>query len=263
VLEVNAIYFILLVEGFALLALILLVWVVIALFRLRGKRRSIADLERRLGVRLVERDRGGVRPTAAGRALLRPARQVLQAERNARMAVESLAGLLSGTLVVGGSTTPSSYVVPELFRRFHAMHPGVALQMVTADSRDVIEMVRGADVEVALVGARPHTEDLHYHEMGADRIVPGHGPVTDDDGVRALRGYLVALEAEARKRYDAGLPVREAARDIALDDYASWGDAERIVVNLATLYREFGDPSPPPSPVELFAWMAELRRDRP
>jgi glyoxylase-like metal-dependent hydrolase (beta-lactamase superfamily II) len=98
--------------------------------------------------------------------------------------------------------------------------------------------------------------------MGAASIVPGHGPVTDDAGVRALREYLVTLEAEARKRYDAGLPVREAARDISLADYASWGDAERIAVNVSTLYREFGDPAPPPSPVELFAWMAELRRDR-
>jgi glyoxylase-like metal-dependent hydrolase (beta-lactamase superfamily II) len=69
------------------------------------------------------------------------------------------------------------------------------------------------------------------------------------------------IRDEAR-RYDAGLPVREAARDISLADYASWGDAERIAVNVATLYREFGDPAPPPGPLELFGWMAELARDR-
>jgi cyclase len=98
--------------------------------------------------------------------------------------------------------------------------------------------------------------------MQARTIVPGHGPLTDDDGVRALRDYLVTLEAEARRRYDAGLPLREAMRDITLEDYAAWGDAERIAVNVATLYREFGDPAPAPGPLELFAWMAELKRDR-
>jgi glyoxylase-like metal-dependent hydrolase (beta-lactamase superfamily II) len=93
-------------------------------------------------------------------------------------------------------------------------------------------------------------------------VVPGHGPITDLAGVARVREYLVYIRDEARRRYDAGLPAREAARDISLADYASWGDAERIAVNVATLYREFGDPSPPPGPLELFGWMAELVRDR-
>jgi cyclase len=99
--------------------------------------------------------------------------------------------------------------------------------------------------------------------MDAETIVPGHGPVTDAAGVRAVRDYLAYIEGEARTRFEAGMPMREAARDISLADYASWGDAERIAVNVATLYREFGDPSPPPGPVELFGMMAELARDRP
>jgi glyoxylase-like metal-dependent hydrolase (beta-lactamase superfamily II) len=93
-------------------------------------------------------------------------------------------------------------------------------------------------------------------------VVPGHGPITDVAGVRTLRDYLAYIEREARRRYEAGLSVGEAARDISLADYASWGDAERIVVNVATLYREFGDPSEPPNPVELFAMMGELARER-
>jgi glyoxylase-like metal-dependent hydrolase (beta-lactamase superfamily II) len=36
------------------------------------------------------------------------------------------------------------------------------------------------------------------------------------------------------------LPVFQAARDISLDSFAGWGDAERMVVNVASLYREFG-----------------------
>jgi glyoxylase-like metal-dependent hydrolase (beta-lactamase superfamily II) len=93
-------------------------------------------------------------------------------------------------------------------------------------------------------------------------VVPGHGPLTDVAGVARMRDYLVYIRDEARLRYEAGLSVREAARDISLADYASWGDAERIAVNVASLYREFGDPSPPPGPLELFGLMAELARDR-
>jgi glyoxylase-like metal-dependent hydrolase (beta-lactamase superfamily II) len=93
-------------------------------------------------------------------------------------------------------------------------------------------------------------------------VVPGHGPLCELSAVARLREYLVYIQAEARRRFEAGLSVREAARDISLADYASWGDAERIAVNVASLYREFGAPGPPPGPLELFGLMAELARDR-
>jgi len=142
----------------------------------------VADLERRLGVRLVERDRSGVRTTAPGKALLRPAREVLQAERNARMAVQELAGLLRGSLVVGGSTIPASYLLPAIFGRFHAEHPGVSLRLVTGDSQQVLERVRTADVEVGIVGARPNDNGLLASKIGEDVLTlilaPDH-PLAD------------------------------------------------------------------------------------
>jgi glyoxylase-like metal-dependent hydrolase (beta-lactamase superfamily II) len=99
-------------------------------------------------------------------------------------------------------------------------------------------------------------------EMGVETVVPGHGPITDERGVAAVRGYLEYVRDEARKRYDAGMDAFEAAKDIALGDYASWGDAERIVVNVDRLYREFsGDDTAPDVPT-LFGQMAELAGSR-
>lgn len=99
-------------------------------------------------------------------------------------------------------------------------------------------------------------------EMDVDVIVPGHGPITDKAGVRRVAEYLAFVDAEARKRFDAGLSVREAALDIALGDYASWGDAERIAVNVDSLYREYrGDGKVTPV-MELFALMADVRDAR-
>ena len=98
--------------------------------------------------------------------------------------------------------------------------------------------------------------------MDVESIVPGHGPLTDKNGVRALRGYLDYIAREARRRYDAGMPVFEAAQDIALDDYSSWGDGERIVVNVNSLYREFSGSTAPPDINALFAQMAALEKAR-
>ncbi len=98
--------------------------------------------------------------------------------------------------------------------------------------------------------------------LDVETIVPGHGPLTDKKGVAALKGYLEYIAREARKRYDAGMSIAEAARDISLSDYDSWGDGERIAVNVASLYREFSGGKTSANTAELFGLMAELRHSR-
>ena len=98
--------------------------------------------------------------------------------------------------------------------------------------------------------------------LDAEIIVPGHGPVTDKRGVRRVRDYLAYIRDEARKRFDSGMGALEAARSIAFDDFANWGDSERIAVNTATLYREFGAKDVPSDAATLFGWMAQLWKDK-
>lgn len=97
--------------------------------------------------------------------------------------------------------------------------------------------------------------------MDVETIVPGHGPITDKAGVARVRDYLRYIDGEARARFDAGMDAAEAAKDIALGDFASWGDAERIAVNVDTLYGEYrGDDTDAPRDVmRLFTLMAELK----
>ena len=98
--------------------------------------------------------------------------------------------------------------------------------------------------------------------MDIDTVVPGHGPVTDRRGVVAVRDYLRYISSEARRRYDAGMSLYDAAMDISLTDYSSWGDAERIVANVATLYREFAGDTAPPDIAAIFALMARMHYSR-
>ncbi len=99
-------------------------------------------------------------------------------------------------------------------------------------------------------------------KMDVEVIVPGHGPIADKSHVEKLKTYLNYIHTEAFKRYEAGLSAEEAARDIALDDYKAWGEAERIVINIATLYKEFSKDTSEDDPVIQFAQMARLWKDR-
>lgn len=94
--------------------------------------------------------------------------------------------------------------------------------------------------------------------MDVQVIVPGHGPITDKDGVRRVRDYLRYVDREARARFDAGMDAEAAAADIPLGDYQTWGDAERIVVNVDTLYREYRGGGAPTEVLTLFSRMAKF-----
>jgi hypothetical protein len=92
--------------------------------------------------------------------------------------------------------------------------------------------------------------------MDVDVIVPGHGPPADKDAVREVRDYLRYVEEQARERHARGMTPIEAARDIALDRWADWGEGERLVVNVANVYSEIDGREL--NVVELFGAMAEL-----
>jgi len=98
--------------------------------------------------------------------------------------------------------------------------------------------------------------------LDVDAIVPGHGPLADAAAVQRVQDYLRYVETQARARFDAGMGAEEAAFDIALGDFESWGDAERIAVNVDTLYREWRGDSTPPNAVALFGLMGKLARER-
>lgn len=94
--------------------------------------------------------------------------------------------------------------------------------------------------------------------MDVERIVPGHGPITDKHGVARVRQYLEYVRDQARQRFGAGMNAFEAAKDIELSEYSAWSDPERIAVNVDSLYREFSGEEQATDIMELFSRMAEL-----
>jgi glyoxylase-like metal-dependent hydrolase (beta-lactamase superfamily II) len=97
--------------------------------------------------------------------------------------------------------------------------------------------------------------------MRPDVVVPGHGPLSDVDGLREFRAYLGYVKSESKRFFDRGLSELEAAKRIDLGPYADWTQPERLVFNVARAYRECrGEPWDAPSnPIELMDRAVELR----
>lgn len=97
-------------------------------------------------------------------------------------------------------------------------------------------------------------------ELDVDTVVPGHGPVTDKEGARMVKSYLEFVHREASERHAGGMTAVDAARDIDLGEFGDWGDSERLVVNVQSVYSEL-DPSYELAPIDqLLVEMAHYAR---
>jgi glyoxylase-like metal-dependent hydrolase (beta-lactamase superfamily II) len=106
--------------------------------------------------------------------------------------------------------------------------------------------------------------------LGAERFVPGHGPVGGPEEVRRLLDYWQWLDAAARQRLDAGMSAPETARDIVLGGelaehaFADWLAPERALISVGTIdahRRGIVPPAGPRSLITAFFRMALLARD--
>lgn len=74
--------------------------------------------------------------------------------------------------------------------------------------------------------------------LGAETIVPGHGPVCGPELFDPTEAYLQFVQDVARQGYDAGMQPLETARSADLGEFAGWHDTERIVGNIHRAFSE-------------------------
>lgn len=102
----------------------------------------IQGLERHFDLPLFLRNGRNLELTDAGMALLPLAREAVALSVRIDEKMESLKGNIYGHLIVGCSTTPGKYILPQLLARFHRIYPQVR---VTCQVLPQAEALRNVD----------------------------------------------------------------------------------------------------------------------
>jgi cyclase len=93
--------------------------------------------------------------------------------------------------------------------------------------------------------------------LGAQTLVPGHGPVCGPEVIDGALAYLQFVQDTARAGKAAGLSPLEAARATDLGDFADLLDPERVVGNLHRAYLELNG-GERGAPVEMARALADM-----
>src|SRR5437868_12243130 len=131
--------------------------------------KHIADMERDLGVKLVERQSRAL--TAAGEFL---ATHVLRAEAILARAAAGIAALREpglGTLSVRASGTPGTYLLPDVIANFQAAYPGVRVNFELGTSAEVVKAVRSHHAEIGVTGGFVAAPEIEAEPLIEDEIV--------------------------------------------------------------------------------------------
>ncbi len=138
----------------------------------------VATLEKLLGARLFDRVGRKVELTSAGQLYYKYARRIIDLRSEAQQAIDSFLGLVHGSLLIGASTIPGTYILPKIVGSFARKYPSIQTSIVAADSGEIIEQLAERKLEIGFVGKKPRGKIFSVREIAGDRLLvavpPGH-----------------------------------------------------------------------------------------
>ncbi|WP_307155680.1 LysR family transcriptional regulator [Rhodopseudomonas julia] len=177
---------------------------------------AIAALEKRYGARLFDRVGRGIELTDTGERFLPEARAVLKQVASALNVLEEIADPAHGSVAIAASQTIANYWLPRRLAAFQEAFPGVRLDVVIGNTRQVEDAVAEGRADLGLVeGPIRHTE-LIRRLVDRDRLVlvvaAGHPlPSAKEAGRVDLRSVSWVIR-------EAGSGTRAVLEELALRD---------------------------------------------
>src|SRR4051794_28204046 len=180
---------------------------------------QIRDLERTLGVAVVERRPGDVMLTDVGREIARRAEDVLTASRDLVDFARHRSGLLTGRLTLGVIPSLAPYLLPRILPLLQARFPELQLELRETQTRQLVEDIKSGALDAAMLAlpvGEPDIDEMTLFEdlfllavpAGDPRAATARVAVEDIDQRRlilledghCLRDQALALCTSARGR---------------------------------------------------------------
>jgi len=130
----------------------------------------IAGMEEALGAPLLERNRRGVRATAAGDALVRHARTILGQVEQMRGELRTYATGLKGRIRLLSNTAAMADFLPPQLCRFLAAHPDLAIDLEERPSLEIVQALADRRADLGMVADVTDLGSLQTHLVASDQL---------------------------------------------------------------------------------------------
>ncbi|MDR1765457.1 MAG: LysR family transcriptional regulator [Lachnospiraceae bacterium] len=132
----------------------------------------VGALEKELGCRLFTRSAKGAWLLPDGERLYPYAKEMLRMEGDIQREFGLSQPHMSSKIVLGASTVPSQYLMPQILAAFSREYPEFQIEMRESDSGGVLEWVEAGEVELGFAGTRQGSRaTLAFEAFYTDRLV--------------------------------------------------------------------------------------------
>jgi len=204
---------------------------------------QVKNLEEELGVIVLDRSKKPVLPTDAGLAVIRQAKEAVQAFAMVREVVSDLQNEISGTLRLGGIPTIAPYLLHRFIPDFVRKCPKVELQIREMMTGDIIRALDRDMLDAAIMAGGTSPEGIREEELFNDRFfayVSTDHPLCQRSNIRIedidVRHLLLLSEGNCLR--DQVIELCQAQKNIARQYSFESGSLEtlmRIVDNTPNL----------------------------
>ena len=132
---------------------------------------QVRQLEKRLGVPLVERVGRRARPTAAGTALLAHAQRIDAAVSSALDAVAPHGTGTAGRVRLGTGATACIFLLPPVLRQLRLQYPDIEITVTTGNTADIVAAVEENSIDLGLVTMPAAGRSLEVRPVIDDEFV--------------------------------------------------------------------------------------------
>ncbi|WP_026293716.1 LysR family transcriptional regulator [Saccharibacillus kuerlensis] len=130
------------------------------------------NMEKDFGVKLFETKMGKIVLTDAGYALQHYAVKIGALASEAERAVSEFDTLRRGTLRIGASYVPATYLLPGVLHRFSSLYPGVHIALSVKTAPAVREMLERHEIDLGIASTDSfESPELLSEPMGRDELV--------------------------------------------------------------------------------------------
>lgn len=131
----------------------------------------IKTLERELNCALFERLGKKVIPTREAAVLHDHALELVEKADSVKGVLGQFRKEVSGDLIIGASTIPGTYLLPERMADFKRKHPGVSFQVRAGDSQEIVQQVVSHHLLLGIVGSRITDAQINYTPFLEDELI--------------------------------------------------------------------------------------------
>jgi len=133
--------------------------------------KQLSDLEKSLGVKLIDRTKRSVSLTKAGEILLKYAKDLQCLKKEIIDEISAFKGLEKGSIAIGASNIPGIYILPQVFSFFKKKFTNIYIKLVISDSKDITASMSEGIYDIGFVGTKDNTAKLEYRKFLDDQIV--------------------------------------------------------------------------------------------